>query len=59
MNGTLVHTELNEWVRRFWTAGGIVGPVRAAGYAGVDVRRGRTTAEPGPDDTLLTVTARA
>jgi hypothetical protein len=57
VDGVLVHTELNQWVRRFWSAGTIAAAVRAAGFSEVTVRSGHTDAPPRPDDLLLTVHA--
>ncbi|QJY45451.1 class I SAM-dependent methyltransferase [Pseudonocardia broussonetiae] len=49
VDGRLVETELDEWVRRFWTPDAITAAVRGAGFADVAVAR---------QDDLLTVTAR-
>ncbi len=51
MEGRLVETELNTWVRRFWTAEEIEREVRAAGFARVAVT---VTTDP----TVLLVEAR-
>lgn len=47
----LVETELDEWVRRFWTAAQITAAVQDAGFAGVAVA-------PAPEEGTLRVTAR-
>lgn len=47
VDGRLVRTELNEWVRRFWTADQITAALTAAGFTDVAVARA---------DGLLTVT---
>jgi SAM-dependent methyltransferase len=57
VDGVLVHTELNQWVRRFWSADAIAEAVREAGFAEVVVRSGHSEAPPAPDDLLLTVHA--
>ncbi|MFR9805368.1 class I SAM-dependent DNA methyltransferase [Pseudonocardia sp. RS010] len=57
VDGVLVHTELNRWVRRFWPADAIAAAVRDAGFSEVVVRSGHSDEHPGPDDLLLTVHA--
>lgn len=57
VDGVLVHTELNRWVRRFWSADSIAAAVRAAGFSEVVVRSGHSDEPPAPDDLLLTVHA--
>ncbi|MCE3555019.1 class I SAM-dependent methyltransferase [Pseudonocardia sp. RS11V-5] len=57
VDGVLVHTELNNWVRRFWTPEAISAAVGAAGFSEVTVRSGHSDAPPGPDDLVLTVHA--
>ncbi|HEX5614115.1 MAG TPA: class I SAM-dependent methyltransferase [Acidimicrobiia bacterium] len=57
-DGALVETELNEWVRRFWTADDIADAVAAAGFADVRVTRAFSETEPSGDDEMLTVRAR-
>ncbi|GAA2557940.1 class I SAM-dependent methyltransferase [Pseudonocardia hydrocarbonoxydans] len=49
VDGALVATELNEWVRRFWTAGQITSALAGAGFDDVAVSE---------RDGLLTATAR-
>jgi hypothetical protein len=58
VDGTLVQTELNSWVRRFWEPAEIVAAVTAAGF--VDVRVTRAfTGEPASDgEPELSVLAR-
>jgi SAM-dependent methyltransferase len=57
VDGVLVHTELNHWVRRFWSVDAIAAAVREAGFSEVSVRSGHSDAPPGPEDLLLTVRA--
>lgn len=59
VDGRLVETELDEWVRRFWTAGQITAALAAAGSTGVRVTRAHSDEEPGADDGTLSVLAAA
>jgi hypothetical protein len=55
VDGRLVGTELNDWVRRYWTAGQITASLAAAGF--VDVEVAAAAHRPAPDPTLLTAAA--
>lgn len=48
VDGTLVETELNNWVRRFWEPAEIVAAVAAAGFVDMRVTRAFTS-EPASD----------
>lgn len=59
VDGVLVETELDEWVRRFWTADAITDALTAAGFVDVRVTRAFSDEPPrGADDTMLSVRAR-
>jgi SAM-dependent methyltransferase len=57
VDGRLVQTELNEWVRRFWTAGQITAALAGAGFTDVRVRPAPHA--PADDGSLLIATAAA
>lgn len=55
VDGRLVQTELNEWVRRFWTAEQITAALAAAGFTDVRV----SPAPHADDNSLIVATAAA
>lgn len=58
MHGALVETELDEWVRRFWTIEGITTAVHAGGFTDVAVTSPSSSRRATSADELLAVTAR-
>ncbi|MEY2430724.1 MAG: hypothetical protein QOC92_449 [Acidimicrobiaceae bacterium] len=57
VDGALVETELNEWVRRFWTAEGIVAALEGAGFDHITVTQAFTSEPASAGDGMLSVTA--
>lgn len=58
VDGRLVESELNDWVRRFWTAEQITEVLTTAGFTAVEVTRAYSRAEPPTaQDRELTITA--
>jgi hypothetical protein len=57
VDGVLVETELNEWVRRFWTAAGISAALEAAGFGSICTTEGFSSAPATADSLMLSVTA--
>jgi hypothetical protein len=57
VGGVLVETEMNEWVRRFWTADAIVAALGTAGFDDIRVTEAFGS-EPATDvSVMLSVTA--
>lgn len=59
VDGRLVETELNDWVRRFWTAEQITGVLTAAGFADIVITKAYTSDAWTSEDAELSVTCRA
>lgn len=57
VDGALVETELNDWVRRFWTAEQITELLTGAGYVDIRVTRAYSAEEPGAHEEKLSVIA--
>lgn len=58
VDGALVETELNEWVRRFWTPRDITTALEAAGFHAIEITRAFDAAPPSDADTIVSVRAR-
>ena len=57
VDGQLVRTESNEWVRRTWTIEQITALLTDAGWTVEALTRGYTDTPAGPDDEILSVLA--